>query len=88
MTGSEQRELTRFISGIIALIGIIVSFIIFCFLRWQGYEQGQDLRNFLFQKELVRGTLVNPGLEEMLEKLEKEACISGLNVIILPRSVR
>ncbi len=51
---TEYMVLINENAGIVALIGIIASFIIFCFLRWQGYERGQDLRDLLYWQEVER----------------------------------
>ena len=39
-------------AGVVALIGIIFSFIIFWLLRWQRDEQGRDLRRFLYAQAI------------------------------------
>ena len=65
------KETTGILTLIVASIGVIVSIITFLLLRWQRSEEGQDLRNFLFQQELVRGTLREPGMELLLEEVRK-----------------
>ena len=54
-------------AGVVALIGIIVSFIIFWFLRWQGYERGRDLRNFLYAQAIENRGYGSHIEEEALE---------------------
>ena len=41
-------------AGILVLINIFICIIIFLFQRWQGYEQGRDLREFLYVQAIAR----------------------------------
>ena len=54
-------------AGVVALIAVIVSIIISCFLRWQGYEQGRDLREFLYAQAIERRGYGSYLEEEALE---------------------
>ena len=96
---TEYMVLINENAGIVALIGIIVSIIIFCFLRWQGYERGQDLRNLLFwqKKEEVMVAFTKKWLGKEAstsgsKKLSKESLASyvysSLYNILIPRASR
>ena len=76
----EYMNLINENAGVVALIGIIVSIIISCFLRWQGYERGQNLRDLLFWQEVERKghgsfheEMAWKGSTSGLKKLSKES---------------
>ena len=64
---TEYMGLINENAGIVALIAVIVSIIISCFLRWQGYEQGRDLREFLYAQAIERRGYGSYLEEEALE---------------------
>ena len=64
---TEYMGLINENAGVVALIAVIVSIIIFCFLRWQGYEQGRDLREFLYAQAVERRGYGSSLEEEALE---------------------
>ena len=73
---TEYMGLINENAGVVALIAVIVSIIISCFLRWQGYEQGRDLREFLYAQAIERrgygGFLEGEALEGSKHKWIKE----------------
>ena len=73
---TEYMGLINENAGVVALIAVIVSIIISCFLRWQGYEQGRDLREFLYAQATERrgyGSYIEEGaLEGSKHKWIKE----------------
>ena len=64
---TEYMGLINENAGIVALIAVIGSIIISCFLRWQGYEQGRDLREFLYAQAIERRGYGSHIEEEALE---------------------
>ena len=64
---NENAGVVALIAVIVSIIGITVSIIISCFLRWQGYEQGRDLREFLYAQAIERRGYGSHIEEEALE---------------------
>lgn len=64
---TEYMGLINENAGIVALMGIIVSIMIFWLLRWQGYERGRDLREFLYAQAIERRGYGSYIEEEALE---------------------
>ena len=71
-------------AGILVLINIFICIIIFLFQRWQGYEQGQDLREFLYVQAIARrghGTYIEEKALEGSKHKWTSCVLSSLNFI-------